>query len=117
MTRAALRLATALLALSACDTPPPDITPPPPVDQQLRQLIGQWGVVPIIPLPPQDAALVDVGQALVFDKILSGNRDIACATCHNPTTQGTDGLSLAIGTGGTGLGPTRVIGPGREFVP
>jgi len=40
--------------------------------------------VPIGPTPAQPPALVDLGQALMFDKVLSGNRDIACATCHNP---------------------------------
>src|SRR5207247_1293080 len=52
-----------------------------------------------------------------FDKILSGNRDVACATCHQPAEHATDGLSLAIGTGGTGLGASRTLGPGRQFVP
>src|SRR5205807_10197609 len=27
-----------------------------------------------------------------------------------------DGLSLSVGTGGTGLGPSRTLGPGRQFV-
>src|SRR2546430_17217197 len=50
------------------------------------------------------------------DKILSGNRDVACATCHHPSTHEGDGLSLSIGTGGTGLGPSRTLGPARQFV-
>src|SRR5204862_188586 len=49
--------------------------------------------------------------------ILSGNRDIACATCHLPSQHAADGLSLAIGTGGSGGGPARTLGPGRQFVP
>jgi cytochrome c peroxidase len=53
----------------------------------------------------------------MFDKVLSGNRDIACATCHTPAQHATDGLPLAIGTGGTGEGPARTLGPGRSFVP
>jgi cytochrome c peroxidase len=68
-------------------------------------------------MPAQNPALVELGRALTFDKILSGNRDIACATCHHPLTHGADGLSLSIGTGGTGLGPSRTLGPGRQFVP
>src|SRR5437764_11669841 len=65
----------------------------------------------------QDPALVDLGRALMFDPVLSGNRDVACATCHHPTTHEADGLSLAIGTGGSGLGPGRTLGSGRQFVP
>src|SRR5205814_852127 len=68
------------------------------------------------PVPFQSQALVDLGQALMFDKILSGNRDVACATCHHPSTHEGDGLALAIGTGGSGLGPGRTLGSGRQFV-
>jgi len=88
----------------------------PALDAQLRQDIARWGVIPIGPMPAQPAALVDLGQALMFDKILSGNRDVACATCHHPSTHEGDGLSLSIGTGGTGLGPSRTLRPGRQFV-
>ncbi len=88
----------------------------PSSDAQLRQDIARWGVIPIGPVPGEPPALVDLGQALMFDPILSGNRDVACATCHHPSTHEGDGLSLAIGTGGTGLGPTRALGPGRQLV-
>jgi cytochrome c peroxidase len=107
----------AVVLAAACDemTPPEGL--PGSIDAQLRQSIGRWGVVPIGAMPRQDPALVALGQALMFDKILSGNRDIACATCHDPAQHATDGLPLAVGTGGTGLGPARTLGPGREFVP
>jgi cytochrome c peroxidase len=68
-------------------------------------------------MPAQDTALVVLGQALFFDKLLSGNRDIACGTCHQPGASLTDGLPLAVGTGGTGSGTARTPGPGRQFVP
>jgi cytochrome c peroxidase len=106
----------ALLLAAACDETPP-ASFPESVDAQLRQGIGQWNVVPIAAAPQQDAALVTLGRALLFDKILSGNRDISCATCHEPALHATDGLPLAIGTGGTGTGTARTLGPGRSFVP
>ncbi|OGU09184.1 MAG: hypothetical protein A2W29_09585 [Gemmatimonadetes bacterium RBG_16_66_8] len=87
------------------------------MDAELRLSLQQWGVVPIKGPPLQDSSLVALGQALFFDKELSGNRDIACATCHNPSTAMGDGQSLAVGTGGTGVGPSRRLGPGRQFVP
>jgi cytochrome c peroxidase len=107
----------ALVLAAACDevTPPEGL--PPSLDAQLRQSLRNWSVVPIGAMPQQSPALVALGQALMFDKILSGNRDISCATCHQPSEHMTDGLSLAIGTGGTGLGPSRTLGPGRQFVP
>ena len=107
----------ALVLAAACDevTPPEGL--PPSIDAQLRQSLQQWQVLSIGAMPEQSPALVALGQALMFDKVLSGNRDIACATCHQPSEHATDGLPLAVGTGGTGLGPSRTLGPGRQFVP
>ena len=48
---------------------------------------------------------VELGRLLFFDKILSGNRNIACATCHHPELGTTDGLALGLGEGPSGLGP------------
>src|SRR5256885_16832327 len=76
----------------------------------------RWGVYPIGPVAAEEPAVVDLGRALMFDPVLSGNRDVACATCHHPSTHEADGLSLAIGTGGPGLGPGRTLGPGRQLV-
>ncbi|WP_316014071.1 cytochrome-c peroxidase [Roseobacter sp. HKCCA0434] len=55
-----------------------------------------------------DAAQAELGQLLFFDPILSGNRNISCATCHNHAFGGGDGLPLGIGEGGRGVGTTRV---------
>lgn len=106
-----------LLAAAGCDDTTIGPNPVQGIDPQVRAQLTRWGVVPILPMPAQNPALVDLGQALFFDKVLSGNRDIACATCHDPLSHGTDGLSLAIGTGGTGSGAARTLGPGRQFVP
>ncbi len=57
--------------------------------------------------PTFDSELVLLGRDLFFDPILSGNRNIACATCHHPRLGSGDGVSLAIGQGGSGLGPDR----------
>ena len=115
MPRTIMAIYFSLLALTAaCERT--ETPTEPTLDAQLRQDIGRWGVIPVGPVPAQPEALVDLGQALMFDKILSGNRDVACATCHHPSTHEGDGLSLSIGTGGTGLGPSRTLGPGRQFV-
>ncbi|MEM9049605.1 MAG: cytochrome c peroxidase [Pseudomonadota bacterium] len=53
---------------------------------------------------PDEAAL---GWLLFYDPILSGNRNIACATCHHPRFATSDGVSLSLGEGGIGLGPDR----------
>jgi cytochrome c peroxidase len=105
------------LAALGCDTEitPPGPPPPPSLDAQLRASIGGWGVVPIGAMPAQDTAVVELGRALFFDKLLSGNRDVACATCHDVSAALTDGRSLALGTGSVGTGAARQLGPGRQF--
>lgn len=57
-----------------------------------------------------------IGQLLFYDKILSGNRNISCGTCHHPRFGSTDGLSLGIGEGGVGVGPERIPGFGDEKI-
>ncbi|WP_026352223.1 cytochrome-c peroxidase [Yoonia vestfoldensis] len=63
---------------------------------------------------PVDRAEAELGQLLFFDPILSGNRDVSCATCHHPALGTSDGLSLGMGDGGTGLGPDRVADPANR---
>ena len=62
--------------------------------------------------PPE--AQVELGRLLFFDKILSGNKNISCATCHHPQFAGTDGLALPFGEGPRGLGPDRQPGPTKS---
>jgi len=61
--------------------------------------------------PTTRATSVLLGRDLVFDPILSGNRNISCASCHNPDHASADGLSLNIGEGGMGLGKARRANP------
>jgi cytochrome c peroxidase len=53
------------------------------------------------------AAKIELGRVLMFDKILSGNQNISCGTCHHSLAGTGDGLSLPVGEGGKGLGVTR----------
>lgn len=65
---------------------------------------------------PTDPAQARLGQLLFYDKILSGNRNISCGTCHHHDLAGTDGLSLGIGEGGEGVGPKRTPGTGADRI-
>jgi cytochrome c peroxidase len=107
------------LVVASCE-PTDGFTPPPnpgELDQQLRATLGRWGAQPIGDVPAQNPTLVDLGRSLFFDKLLSGNRDVSCATCHEPDAQMMDGQALAVGTGGSGRAPGRTLGTGRQFVP
>ena len=85
----------------------------------------RWLILALLPLPAlafaqqfppvdwmtTDPARVELGQLLFYDPILSGNREVSCATCHNPAQGTSDGLSLGLGDGGIGLGPERQADP------
>jgi cytochrome c peroxidase len=91
---------------------------PQQIEADLRRLIEQEGLQPLTALSLQvNPAQIELGQALFFETDLSGNRDVSCATCHHPAFALGDGLPLAIGTGGSGVGPERQLGEGRQFVP
>ena len=59
---------------------------------------------------------VALGRLLFYDKILSGNKNISCGTCHHHKHFGSDGLSLGIGEGGSGVGPDRLPGKGDSAI-
>ena len=63
-----------------------------------------------------DDAKVELGRLLFFDKVLSGNFNISCASCHHSLAGTGDGLSLPVGEGGSGLGVTRNNGAGASAV-
>jgi cytochrome c peroxidase len=123
-----LAASAALCALFACsddNSTAPDKTPVMSLSRsemhalaaEVRQLTAGRGITQL-PNPPQvRPALVQLGQALAFDKILSGNKDISCMTCHLPSFATGDDRSLSIGQGGTGLGPSRVLPTGVAFIP
>jgi cytochrome c peroxidase len=56
---------------------------------------------------PQTPQKIALGKMLFWDPVLSGNRDIACGTCHHPALGYSDALDLSIGVNGQGLGVTR----------
>ena len=63
-----------------------------------------------------DPQKAEIGQLLFYDKILSGNKNISCGTCHHHDLGTADGLSLGIGEGGEGIGPDRTPGLGADRI-
>jgi cytochrome c peroxidase len=66
--------------------------------------------------PARNAAKEQLGKFLFYDKILSGNKNTSCATCHHPLAATGDGLSLGVGEGGKGLGIMRDTGTGSDAI-
>ena len=64
--------------------------------------------------PVPGATSVLLGRDLFFDPILSGNRNISCASCHDATFGSSDGVSLSLGEGAHGRGMLRTGVPGLD---
>jgi cytochrome c peroxidase len=58
---------------------------------------------------PTTPEKIELGRALFYDPILSGHKDVACASCHHPEYGYAEGLDVSIGVGGQGLGETRMF--------
>lgn len=58
---------------------------------------------------PTTSAKVALGKLLFFDPVLSGNKDVACATCHHPDNGYAEFLDVSIGVNGRGLGSRRIF--------
>jgi cytochrome c peroxidase len=80
---------------------------------EVRVLAASRGVTAVPARTPVRPALSQLGRLLAFDKVLSGNRDISCMTCHLAGAATVDQRSVAIGQGGTGLGTARVHPQGK----
>ncbi|WP_428668314.1 cytochrome c peroxidase [Runella sp.] len=63
-----------------------------------------------VPFPidnPMSLEKITLGRLLFFDPILSGHKDVACATCHHPEFGFAESLEISIGVTGRGTGSKR----------
>jgi cytochrome c peroxidase len=67
--------------------------------------------------PQSETARAELGRLLFWDPILSGHKDVACATCHHPDFAYADGRDLSRGAKAVGLGPARVDRSGGQIPP
>ncbi len=72
------------------------------IDGQLRKVLA-LNNVEAIEKPKAEPVKVELGRLLFWDKILSGNKNISCATCHLPQAATSDALPLPVGEGGEGI--------------
>ena len=101
-------LTTVLATVSARSPQAPAARATPP--QRLAALPLQPPAPADNPTTPERVAL---GRLLFWDPILSGGKDVACATCHHPAFGYSDGLDLSIGANAAGLGPARAFASGH----
>lgn len=82
-------------------------------DFLLKKIITAYNLRPLPIKPFEKTNEFLLGQALFYDPILSGNRDVSCATCHLFRHGTSDALQFSIGVGGMGLGKNRKIQDGE----
>jgi cytochrome c peroxidase len=87
------------------------------LDQKLQRVIDLYGLRPLSVRRYEADPKWILGQALFFDPVLSGNRDVSCATCHLLQYGLSDGLPRSIGTNGEGLGADRTLSKGIQVHP
>lgn len=97
----ALSIAIAILVLAACRPAPAPSPSARPIGTPLA--IAQPLGLPPVPIPaanPPTAATVALGEKLFASPLLSVDRSISCATCHNPQTAFVDRQRLSPGVRG-----------------
>ena len=88
-----------------CSSSAPEDAPTAPEHQPanaesvrvLQETIAPLGLEAIGEAAAQDPAKVELGRMLFFDPILSGSRDISCATCHQMSQATADEFALSSG--------------------
>jgi cytochrome c peroxidase len=79
--------------------------------EKVTETISDLGALPMKPEHPAgnppNPDKVALGRLLFFDPVLSGNKDVACATCHQPEFNYAEFLETSIGVNGSGTGSKR----------
>ena len=75
--------------------------------------------LPPLPIDPSNSlagsdSAKQLGALLFFDKGLSGNKQISCATCHRPELNFTDGKKLSVGIGTLRRNAPTLLGVGYQ---
>jgi cytochrome c peroxidase len=87
------------------------------LDSKLQKVVDLYRLSPLSIRRYEADPKWKLGQALFFDPILSGDRDVSCATCHLLQNGLSDGLPRSIGTDGEGVGPDRKLLKGIQVHP
>lgn len=85
----------------------------------IRDDPGRIGALPLEAKAPTDNPTtpekIELGRMLFWDPILSGNKDVACASCHHPEFGYAENLDISIGVNGRGFGQKRVFREPNEI--
>jgi len=107
-------LLAAMLSLPACrqqNKPPAEtaVLAAAP-EASIREEVGP---LPDTVLSPPDnpgtPEKIELGRLLFYDPILSGQKDVSCASCHHPNYGYAESQEISIGVNGLGLGEMRTF--------
>lgn len=87
------------------------------LDKDLQKVIREFNLRPLQTRHFKVDPKFVLGRALFFDPLLSGPRDVSCATCHLLKYGSSDGLPRSIGVYGIGIGPERKLLRGKIIHP
>jgi len=90
-------IGAAVLICAAASSP--TTAPSTPTLSELIELYQRSESIPFPPDDPYSEAKAKLGRMLFFDPILSGSRNVSCASCHNPGLAWADSRKLAAGAG------------------
>ena len=96
-----LLMSCVAVASVSCGTDPESTDP----EEDLRDRFGLETLSSVV-FPDdnqQNAARSALGRLLFYDPILSGERDVACGTCHHPDFVFSDGRQFSAGVSGVGI--------------
>jgi len=94
--------------LISCDSKKEETQRKPARNTETLQVLGALPVEVIHPennLPTDEK--IALGRLLFYDPVLSGNKDVSCATCHQPNFNYAEFLETSIGVNGRGRGSKR----------
>jgi len=104
-----LFIATGLISIHGCKEPASE-------ERQHRKEEVPLGEISALPLTykdpannPTTPAKIELGRLLFYDPILSGKKDVSCASCHHPEFGYAESLQVSIGVNGRGLGEKRIF--------
>ncbi len=102
-----------IILATACDQPKQERMSRAEKRRTLIDSLSHFSALPEQVKAPKDNPLstekIELGRLLFFDPILSGNKDVACASCHHPAMGYAEILDISIGVNGRGFGYKRVF--------
>lgn len=85
----------------------------PVVRKKEKEDLGTIAALPLEVRAPANNPVtpekVELGRFLFYDPILSGRKDVSCASCHHPEFGYAENIDISIGVNGRGLGLKRAF--------